>query len=94
MNPPMKELQDLRQTIDDIDDHIVESIARRFKITREIGRLKADQRSPALDKERENEILSRLSVKSESLSLSPELIRSIFRAILSEAVSDHQKISQ
>lgn len=88
----MKDLNILRQDIDQIDDQIVDLIARRFGITREIGRLKADQSTPALDKTREDEIFSRLCARSESLSVNPDLVRSIFRSILSEVVSDHHNL--
>lgn len=86
----MKDLDTLRQDIDAIDDRIVELISRRFTITQTIGHLKAQDSLPVVDKSREKQILSRLVEKSESLSLNPDLIRSIFRSILSEAVSNHQ----
>ncbi len=88
----MNDLNVLRQKIDDIDDQITELISRRFKITDEIGLLKACNDLPALDKSRENQILSRLAEKSELLSLNPDLIGSIFRLILSEVVLKHNSL--
>ena len=88
----MKELHTLRQQIDEIDDQIVELISRRFLITDEIGTLKADSSVPALDEAREQEIISRLREKSESLSVNPDLISSIFRSVLSEVVAKHERI--
>ena len=90
----MKELPLLRQKIDEIDDRIVELISERFKITDEIGSLKADSSAPAVDAARERHIISRLIEKSRNLSLNPDLISSIFKSILSEVVLKHQQISR
>lgn len=92
MTARMKELPDLRQKIDEIDDRIVELISERFRITDEIGTLKADSSAPALDAEREQHIISRLTEKSGKLAVNPDLISSIFRSILSEVVLKHQQI--
>lgn len=85
----MNDLNILRQKIDEIDDKIVELISQRFKNTNEIGLIKARNDLPLVDENRESEIISRLLEKSEALSLNPDLIASIFRSILSEAVSNH-----
>jgi len=85
----MKDLDTLRQEIDAIDDQIVELISRRFKTTQTIGHLKAQDSLPVVDRNREKQIIARLAEKSESLSLNPDLIQSIFTSILSEAVSQH-----
>jgi chorismate mutase len=88
----MKELTLLRQEIDDIDDQIVELIWKRFEITGEIGRLKAKHSTPAVDQDRESRMISRLGEKALALSLNPDLVASIFRSILAEVVTEHNKL--
>lgn len=88
----MKELALLRQEIDGIDDQIVELISKRFEITRDIGRLKAKNSTPAIDKDRESRMISRLVEIALSLSLNPDLVASIFRSILAEVVIEHNKL--
>ena len=85
----MNDLNILRQKIDEIDDKIVELISQRFKQTNEIGLIKAHGELPLVDENRESEIISRLLEKSETLSLNPDLITSIYRSILTEVVSNH-----
>ena len=89
----MKDLSTLRQEIDEIDDQIVELISKRFKVTDEIGLVKANNFSPAADTGREDQILSRLEERSLKLSLDPELISSIFRSIFAEVVKKHNKLT-
>jgi chorismate mutase len=86
---PMKDLAELRRKVDGIDDQIVDLIHERFEVTNEIGLIKAKNASPALDRNREQEILSRLEDKSSVLSLNPELIRFIYQSILSEVIKNH-----
>lgn len=89
----MSDLSELREKIDQIDDQIIDLISRRFKLTGEIGQIKVDKSLPALDERREEQIISRVVKKSKDLSVNPELINSIFKSILSETVSNHQKLS-
>ena len=89
----MSDLSELREKIDQIDDQIIDLISRRFKLTGEIGQIKVDKRLPALDERREEQIISRVVKKSKDLAVNPELINSIFKSILSETVSNHQKLS-
>lgn len=88
----MKDLNILRQEIDEIDDQLLDLIFKRFSITSEIGHLKAKENAPAIDKNREYQIISRLEEKSRLLSLNPDLINSIYRAILSEVVLKHNML--
>lgn len=90
----MKDLHILREEIDEIDDQIMNLISKRFEITNEIGLVKADSFSPAIDKSREMQILSRLVERSKILALNPDLIRLIFQSILSEVVLNHNKLIQ
>lgn len=90
----MKNLKILRQEIDEIDDQILNLISKRFEITNKIGLVKADSSSPAIDTNRERLIIARLVDRSKILALNPDLIRLIFKSILSEVVQNHNKLKQ
>lgn len=50
-------MEQLRKEIDDIDRKIIELLAKRFSIAKEIAKLKKDQNLPIQDKEREEEVI-------------------------------------
>ena len=90
----MKDLHIQRRKLDEIDDQIVDLISKRFKITNEIGLMKAQNRLQVIDQNREDQVISRLAKRSKLLSVNPDLIGSIYRSILSEVVRNHTKIQE
>lgn len=52
-------MEQLRKEIDDIDRKIIELLAKRFSIAKEIAKLKKDQNLPIQDKEREEEVIQK-----------------------------------
>ena len=59
----MKELKEIRNKIDLIDDKMVELFCERMKLSKEVGVIKAQTDKPVLDGNREKEIVYRLSQK-------------------------------
>ncbi|MBN1188912.1 MAG: prephenate dehydratase [Dehalococcoidales bacterium] len=74
-------LDDLRKQIDEVDSEIIELIARRMEVTREIGREKAETGKPIEDKAREKSVLENLKKLACSHNLNPADIESIYREI-------------
>ncbi|MBP5407278.1 chorismate mutase [bacterium] len=72
-------IKKLRQELDVIDDNIAKLIASRIEIGREIVRLKKEAGLPKDDKNRENEILERISKPDSQVDgLLKELYKRIF----------------
>ena len=53
----MKNIEDLRKKIDEIDGKIVSLLAKRMKVVKEVGRLKKKDSIPVFDKERWKKII-------------------------------------
>lgn len=88
------DLSALREQIDELDAELVVLLARRFRITQKVGLLKAAQGLGAVDSEREARQEQRLAELAVRHTVSPALVASVFRCIVSEVVSNHQSIAQ
>jgi chorismate mutase len=70
-------LSALREKLESIDRHIVQLIAERVDLAREIGREKVAAGLPTLDPSREVEIVSRAARGAREAGLDDEAIRDI-----------------
>ena len=87
-------LEELRVEIDKSNKEIVEAIAKRFVITRQIGEIKAKQNLPPLDKARENVVMEKVKLLARNNNLDENMIEKIFRIIMDEVVNEHNKIQK
>jgi chorismate mutase len=85
-----KELLQLRESIDQIDDELLELLARRFEITAQVGQLKAAYRLESVDSVRELEKLQRLHSLAVQHGLNTDFVRSLFQHIFDEVVKNHR----
>ena len=58
------ELKDIRSTIDQIDDELLELFVRRMEASREVAAYKKENGLPILDSGREREVLNRVSAQA------------------------------
>ena len=91
---PGDRLTALRTQLDEIDERLVRVIEERFRVTREVGRLKAEVGLPPLDVAREERILARLGTVAGTAHLDPELLRGIYRRIFDAVVAEHRAASR
>lgn len=84
-------LQALRAEIDLLDDELVRLLARRFAVTREVGRLKAREDLPAVDADREAAQQQRYRRIAAASGLAPELVAGVFRQVIDEVVREHRQ---
>ena len=75
-----KRILELRQQIDDLDEVIIQLLKKRMGISKEVGDLKEKLDIPVEDKNRENEIIDRLT-KQAGINLSEEQLIRIFTAV-------------
>ncbi|MDE5607978.1 MAG: bifunctional 3-deoxy-7-phosphoheptulonate synthase/chorismate mutase type II [Muribaculaceae bacterium] len=80
------EIQLLRQHIDALDTELLEILAKRMDISRQIGRYKKDHNIPVVQTERYDDILrSRISQAAE-IGIPDDFVRHIFSLIHEESV--------
>ena len=67
-------LDELRRRINEIDDQLVELIAERKNLSREVARVKRVTGRATRDYGREREVIVGARAKAESLGVSPETV--------------------
>ncbi|MEL6503372.1 MAG: chorismate mutase [Pseudomonadota bacterium] len=87
---PMDQLLDLRQSIDNFDAILVHTLAERFRITKEVGRLKANHDFPPSDPKREEEQVARLRRLAERSNLDPDFAEKFLEFIIREVIQHHK----
>ena len=80
------QLDEYRESIDNIDSMLVFLLAERFKITEKVGKLKADNNLPASDKNREAKQRERLERLSAKAGIKPGFISRLLNFIIGEVV--------
>lgn len=75
-----KRIIELRQQIDDIDEDVIQLLKKRMSISKEVGKLKEELHIPVEDKNREEEIIHRLTQHAGRNLTEEQLIR-IFTAV-------------
>ncbi|WP_230424179.1 chorismate mutase [Streptomyces radicis] len=87
------ELEQLRDSIDNIDAAVVHILAERFKATQRVGRLKAEHRLPAADPAREARQIKRLRQLAESAKLDPAFAEKLLNFIIAEVIRHHETLA-
>ena len=85
-------LNELRTQIDECDNNIIEILAKRMRICREIGTFKKEHAMTILQTERYNEILEKRGAQGELCGMSADFVRTIFEAIHGESVRQQMEI--
>lgn len=79
-------LGDFRLHIDTIDSRIIELLAERMDVAREIGKYKRQHGMAVVQHDRYNELLLAAEAKAETMSISKKFVNQIFSAIHEESV--------
>lgn len=87
------ELEAYRQTIDNLDNALVHILAERFRCTKQVGVLKAEQGLPASDPEREARQIARLRTLAEESGLDPVFAEKFLKFIVAEVIRHHEDIA-
>tara|TARA_B100001029_G_C15057915_1_gene455885 strand:+ start:1006 stop:1296 length:291 start_codon:yes stop_codon:yes gene_type:complete len=90
----IKQLLEARRIIDEIDSKLIEILDERFRLTREVGLLKAEHKLDPVDKTREVEKLAKLRSLCDKKTLNPDFIEELFSSIMEEVVKNHQSIDR
>ena len=89
----MESLDDMRKSIDNIDNAIVAMFAERFKVTDRVGVYKARHALPPKDAERESTQFARITALAEAYGLEAEFAEAYLAAMIKRVVERHKAIA-
>jgi len=87
-----QDLAAARASIDNLDAALVHLLAERFKITRQVGQIKAAAGLPPADPEREEAQIARLRQLALDSDLDPEFAEKFLTFIVREVVRHHERL--
>lgn len=79
-------LEVLRRQIDEIDNALIELLAKRMRISREIGTFKREHKMTVVQTGRYTEILDKRGAQGVLCGMAPEFMKTVFEAIHEESV--------
>lgn len=86
------QLNRLRGSIDNLDAILIHTLAERFKLTQEVGKLKALHNMPPADKSREGQQIERLRHLARESGLDPAFAEKFLNFIVAEVIRHHEQI--
>lgn len=86
-----EQLVQYRKSIDNLDDALIRILAERFRITKAVGRLKAEQDLPPGDPAREQQQAERLRALAKDADLDPDFAEKLLRFIIDEVIRHHEQ---
>ncbi len=92
MNQTTETISALRKQIDEIDLNIAEVLAKRMRISREIGQYKKEHNMAILQTQRYDEIIKNRMAQGASMDMDPEFMKVIYEAIHSESVRQQMEV--
>lgn len=88
----MEALKPLRAQIDALDDQIVDLLAERMDLVRQVGAVKARENIALIQSDRVIEVRERCAQRGALKGVNPGLVRNIYTLIIDEAHQMEQAI--
>lgn len=85
-------LAELRKQIDECDDNLIQELAKRMRVAREIGVYKKEHDMTILQTGRYSEILDKRGSQGALCGMDPDFVRTVFEAIHAESVRQQMEI--
>ena len=89
---PSQFFSELRWQIDQIDEDILDLLARRMQVSAEMGKYKKQNDMPALQTIRYSEIIEHRTEYGKTLGLEPEFVRDVIKEIHEESVRKQMEV--
>jgi chorismate mutase len=77
-----------------LDNSLLELLARRMRVSEEIGQYKKEHNMPILQAQRYDEILKNRIAQAEQMGMDGEFMKTVLVAIHEESVRHQQKIME
>lgn len=90
----METLEDLRKSIDNIDNAIIAMLSERFKVAARVGHYKAKNDLPVKDADRESLQYKRINELALKYELDPEFATSYLSAVIARVIRNHEEIAR
>lgn len=90
----MNVLKDFRNRIDELDEKIVDLLAARTDIIREVGQFKFENDIPAVLQNRIDEVRENAAARAARKGLDPDLIRHLYRLLIEYSCDLEEEIKQ
>lgn len=87
-------LKTQREKIDRLDDQIIDLLATRMDIVREVAQLKAQNTIPAVLPERIEEVLTRCTERAGEKNLDPDFIRAFYSTLIDHCCALEEVLMQ
>lgn len=78
----MEIMKPFRKRIDDLDDQIIDLLAQRTEIIREVADFKYKNDIPAVLQDRVDEVRERCATRAEQKNMDPDVIRTMYAALI------------
>jgi chorismate mutase len=85
-------LNELRKQIDECDDGLIEILAKRMRISREIGTYKKEHNLTVLQSARYDEILEKRAKQGEQCDMDATFVKNVLEAIHEESIRQQMEI--
>ena len=85
-------IDELRSSIDSLDNEILNLLSRRMDMAKSIGRIKRDNNVMILQTSRWNSVVGNIMARAESLGLSREFLTSLLNAIHLESINKQNDV--
>jgi len=82
----------LRKQIDELDNRLMELLAKRMRVCREIGQYKKEHNMTVLQTGRYNEILDKRGAQGTLCGMDPKFVKEVFEAVHEESVRQQMEI--
>lgn len=90
----METLEEMRKSIDNIDNAILAMLAERFKVTNQVGDYKAKHNLPAKDPAREATQYARIAELAEQYGLDPEFAKMYLSIVIDQVIARHDELAR
>jgi chorismate mutase len=91
-NTTTEGIQQLRKQIDELDNQLMDLLAKRMRVCREIGQYKKEHNMTVLQTSRYNEILAKRGAQGSLLGMGAEFVAKVFEGIHEESVRQQIEI--
>ncbi|MBP5508264.1 MAG: chorismate mutase, partial [Prevotella sp.] len=85
-------IHELRQQIDELDNQLMNLLAKRMRVCREIGQYKKEHNMTVLQPVRYGEILDKRGAQGSLCGMDSEFVKKVFESVHEESVRQQMEI--